>query len=268
MDESSQMEKDGSAENMPAKILLIDDNKERRDSLRGVLMSNAQFIVDAADCTNAISMLKTGNFDLILLDVTLPDKSGFPVLEFLRENHLAGKVIVITGTVELENAIKSTTPGAGDYITKPYNPRYLLMSIEHVLSDKAPTNLRLQIIKAGDFIKSTPAGELDMKASTEGLAQIADAGSDLHDYTVLIDLRDVTSRLSTANIFDLAFGLSKYGGTFRRKTAVLARPDEELKQAKLFEQVAQKQGFEVKAFTVFEDAMYWLSNITAVTEDH
>jgi DNA-binding response OmpR family regulator len=253
---------------VPAKILLIDDNKARRDSLRAILVANGQFTVNAADCSNAIPLLKTGNFDLILLDVTLPDKSGFRVLEFLRENHLAGRVIVITGTVELENEIKNTTPGAGDYITKPYNPRYLLMSIEHVLSDKSQTSLRLQIIKAGDFIKSTPEGNLDLKASTKGLAQIADAGSDLHDYTVLIDLREVTSRMSTSDIFDLAFELSKYGETFRRKTAVLARPDEELKQAKLFEEVAQKRGFDVRAFTVFEDAMYWLSNITLVTENH
>ncbi len=252
---------------MAAKILLIDDNKNRRDSLRVVLMSNAQFILEAADCSSAISLLTTESFDLILIDVTLPDKSGFRVLEFLRENHLARKVIVITGTVELENEIKSTTPGAGDYITKPYNPRYLLMSIEHVLSDKSLTSLNLQIIKAGDFIKSTPEGNLDLKASMKGLAQIAAAGADLHDYTVLIDLRDVISRLSMADTFDLALGLSKYGDTFRRKTAVLARADEDLKQARLFEEVAQKRGFDVRAFTVFEDAMYWLSNVVVVTKD-
>jgi len=253
---------------MATRILLIDDIKERRDSLRATLVSNAQFTVEAADCTDAISRLKTDNFDLILLDVTLPDKSGFRVLEFLREHHLAGKVIVITGTVELENEIKGSTPGAGDYITKPYNPRYLLMSIEHVLSDKAPSSLRLQIIKAGDFIRSTPAGELDTKGSTAGLDQIAAAGSLLHDYTVLIDLRDVISRMSMSDTFDLAYGLSKYGETFRRKTAVLARADEDMKQATLFEEVAQKRGFDVRAFTVFEDAMYWLSNITLVKENH
>jgi len=252
---------------MAAKILLIDDNKSRRGSLRLVLMSNPQFTMDAVDCSGAISLLGTVSFDLILLDVTLTEKSGFRVLTFLRENHLAGRVIVITGTVELENEIKNITPGAGDYITKPYNPKYLLMSIEHVLSDKSLTSLRLQIIKAGDFIKSTPEGNLDMKASTSGLAQIAAAGAHLHDYTVLIDLRDVISRLSMADTFDLAFGLSKYGETFRRKTAVLARADEDLKQARLFEEVAQKRGYDVKVFTVFEDAMYWLSNVVLIMEN-
>ena len=252
---------------MAAKILLIDDNKNRRDSLRLVLMSNPQFTVDAVDCSIAIPLLGTTSFDLILLDVTLPETSGFRVLTFLRENHLTGRVIVMTGTVELENEIKYTTPGAGDYITKPYNPKYLLMSIEHVLSEKSLTSLRLQIIKGGDFIKSTPEGSLDLKASNRGLAQIAASGALLHDYTVLIDLRDVVSRLSMADTFDLAIGLSKYGETFRRKTAVLARADEDLKQARLFEEVAQKRGFDVRAFTEFEDAMYWLSNVALVTED-
>jgi len=179
---------------------------------------------------------------------------------------MAGKVIVITGTVELEKEIKSSSPGAGDYIVKPYNPRYLLMSIEHVLADQSQPGHKLQIIKAGDFIKSTPTGDLDMKASTQGLAQIAAAGAHLHDYTVLIDLREVHSRLSTADIFELAYGLANYGKTFRRKTAVLARPDEDLQKAKSFEDEAQKRGFSVRTFTVFEDAMCWLSTITQPAE--
>ena len=253
---------------MAAKILLIDDDKDRRESVSEVLKSGGQLEVEAVDCVTALSLIAKDRFDLIVLDVTLPQRGGFRVLEFLRENHLAGKVVVITGTVEVENAIKTASPGAGDYLVKPYNPRYLLMSIEHVLSVQIPRDLRLQIIKAGDFIKSTPTGELDMEASTRGLAQIAAAGHDLRDVTVLIDLRDIKSRLSTADVFERGYNLVKYGETFRRKTAVLARPDEDVKQAKFFESVAQNRGFTVKAFTVFEEATSWLSTVTQLTEAH
>ena len=251
---------------MAAKILLVDENKYRRETLRTVLISNGQFDVQAVECEKAISLIAGEIFDLILLDVTLPDRSGFRVLEFLRENHLAGKVIVITGTIEVENAIKTAAPGAGDYLVKPYNPRYLLMSIEHVLSDHAPASLRLQIIKAGDFLKSNPTGELDKEASVRGLAQIAAAGAGLHDYTVLIDLRDIKSHLSISDIFDLGDNLFKYGETFRRKTALLVRADEDIKQARYFEQVSQGRGFNVRVFTVFEAAMLWLSSVTQLTE--
>jgi hypothetical protein len=73
--------------------------------------------------------------------------------------------------------------------------------------------------------------------------------------------------LSTTDIYDLASELVKYGKTFRRKTAVLARDDEDIDQAKFFENVAQNRGFNVKTFTVFEDAITWLSCITQLTED-
>jgi len=252
---------------MIAKILLIDDDKDRRDSVRVILNSSGYLVVKAADCENASSLLVSDKFDLILLDITLPDKSGFRVLQFLREKHLAGKVIVITGTVGLKNAIKSAIPVARDYVTKPYNPDYLLKSIEHILSDRSQTNFKLQIIKAGEFIKSTPTGDLDMNASKEGLAQIAATGADLQDYTVLIDLRDVKSRLSKTDIYVLATELVEFGKTFRRKTAVLARADEDFGQAAFFETVAQNRGFRVRAFTVFEDAIIWLSSITQLTED-
>jgi DNA-binding response OmpR family regulator len=253
---------------MAARILLIDDDKDRRGSVSSALRSSGGFEVEAVDCVTSLSKLANDRFDLIVLDVTLPQRGGFRVLEYLREHHLAGRVIVITGTVEVENAIKTASPGAGDYLVKPYNPRYLLMSIEHVLSSQAPENIRLQIIKAGDFIKSTPTGDLDMEASTQGLAQIAAAGADLQDYTILIDLRDIKSRLSSADVFELGYNLIKYGETFRRKTAVLARADEDVKQAKFFESVAQTRGFSVRAFTVLEDAMMWLSTVTQLTEDH
>ena len=106
-----------------------------------------------------------------------------------------------------------------------------------------------------------------MKVSKQGLAQIDAAGNELRVYTVLIDLRDVKSKLSIANIYDLASDLGEYGDTFRRKTAVLARADEDLAQATFFENAAQNRGFEVKAFTVFEEAVVWLSSITQLTGD-
>lgn len=253
---------------MPAKILLIDDDKDRRESVVSVLNSGGQFEVNSVDCETAPSLIENDRFDLIVLDVTLPQRGGFRVLEFLRDHHLAGKVIVITGTVEVENAIKTASPGAGDYLVKPYNPKYLLMSIEHVLSGQVPENLRLQIVKAGDFIRSSPTGELDMEASTQGLERIAAAGHDLRDYAVLIDLIEVRSHLSTSDVFELGYNLVQYGETFRRKTAVLSRPDADDKQVKFFETVAQTRGFSVRAFTVFEEAMTWLSTVTQLTEAH
>jgi DNA-binding response OmpR family regulator len=252
---------------MAAKILLVDDEKDRRHSVRVILTSGGYDAIEATDSENAISVLANETFDVILLDITLPDKTGFRVLRFLKENHVVSKVIVLTGKLAVENAIRSATPGAREYISKPYDPEHLLKSIGHALSDRSQTNLKLQIIEAGAFIKSTPTGDLDMMASKEGLAQIAASGEDLQDYTVLIDLRKVKSLLTTSQIYGLASELVTYGKTFRRKTAVLARDDKDFNQASFFETAAQNRGFRVRAFTVFEDALVWLSNISQPTED-
>ena len=253
---------------MAAKLLLVDDNGNRRDAVRETLRSGKSFLVEAADCATAISLLASEPWDLVLLDITLPDRSGFRVLDFIEKSHIASRVMVITGTVGVANVIHSATPGAREYITKPYDPDDLLLSVEHVLSDRAQSNLKLHIIKAGDFIQGTPTGDLDMKASEQGFAQIASLGTDLQDYTVLIDLREVKSLLSTAQIHELGSGLSKYGETFRRKTAMLVRPDKDIVQAKFFEDVAQNRGFSVRTFTVFEEAIHWLSEITRIEEAH
>jgi hypothetical protein len=141
------------------------------------------------------------------------------------------------------------------------------MSVEHILSDRAQSNLRLHIIKAGDFIEGTPTGDLDMNSSKKGFAEIATLGTDLQDYTVLIDLREVKSLLTTAQIHELGSELAQYGETFRRKTAVLTRADKDVNQAKFFENVAQNRGFSVRTFTVFEEAIHWLSEISQIDDE-
>jgi DNA-binding response OmpR family regulator len=251
---------------MPVNILLVDDSNVLGNSIREILKPRGYIIVEATNAENALSMLASQRFDLILLDITLPEKSGFQVLEFLKDKNISSSVIVITGTAALEKAIKKATMNEWDFVTKPYNPSYMLKFIDHVLAGDAKTNHRLQIIKAGEFIKSTPTGELDLTASREGLVQIAAAGAHLEGYTVMIDLREIKSHLTTSNIYQLAADLVKYADTFQRKTAILTNPDEDLAQAEFFETAARNRGFNVKAFTIFEEAISWLSDVTRLTE--
>ena len=248
---------------MAAKVLLVDGDKDLRNCVQEILKSSGYLVAEAADCQSALSLLEGERFDLILLDIALPDRSGFSILEYCQETRVASKIIVITGTVELGIEIKSASLGVQDCVTKPYDPDDLLKFIKHVLSFPSQEKLKLQIIKAADFIKSTPSGDLDVKASRQVLAQIAAAGANLHDYTVLIDLRQVKARLSTTDTFNLATELLEYGETFHRKTAVLARAEQDIDLMTFFETVAKNRGFRVKAFTDFEEAMTWLLSIAS-----
>ena len=122
-------------------------------------------------------------------------------------------------------------------------------------------NLNIQLVRQADFIRTTPTGELDMNSTKELLRTLAAAGSTGDDKPMLVDIRKTSSILKKVDVFELASSLIVYGKTFRRKTAILARDDDSFDRANFFELVAKNRGYNVNAFTSFEDAIIWLADI-------
>ena len=119
-----------------------------------------------------------------------------------------------------------------------------------------PTNIR--IIHAHDFIRAAPEGQLDLEKSHKGLMEIASASAGLADYEIILDTRKAQIEMSATDLWYLAAELSKLRGTFfRHKMAVLC-PLVEFDQAEFFALCAKNRGFQVMAFTSFEDAIEWL----------
>jgi DNA-binding NtrC family response regulator len=116
------------------KILLVDDDDDLRGFVRETLAEQGYDVTEAFDYDTAVRQLQQGVFQVILLDITLPGKSGLDVLEFVQCSRLGCAVIMLTGTSGLDLAIRSVAHGAKDYITKPCSPNYLLQSVEHALS--------------------------------------------------------------------------------------------------------------------------------------
>ena len=117
-----------------AKILLVEDDDDLRDMLQTVLVLHGYSVTAAPTGNLAMSLLGSQQFDLVLLDIILPDGNGFRVAELIRANKLPSKVIVMTGSADTENAAKGAALGVQDYIPKPFRPQNLLKSIEHALS--------------------------------------------------------------------------------------------------------------------------------------
>jgi hypothetical protein len=118
-----------------------------------------------------------------------------------------------------------------------------------------PTNIR--IIRAHEFIKATPEGQLDLQNAKELLIEIAAASGPSFDYEVLIDTRKAQAELSITDLWYLATELSTFRKAFSRKTAVLC-PSERFDYAGFFALCAQNIGFRIRAFTSFENAIEWL----------
>ncbi len=85
---------------------------------------------------DGIARLSKEKFDLAILDVMLPGKTGLEVLKFIRERHLATRVIMLAGMEGMTIAIKALKLGADDYLPKPFDAQYLLTSIRTVLKQR------------------------------------------------------------------------------------------------------------------------------------
>lgn len=121
---------------MPAKnrILVVDDEDALRTVLTGELEGEGYQVRSAADGQEAITILTGAEFDLILLDIKMPNVDGFEVLKFVKEKHPRTKVIMLTGFADLKNAIESKKLGAEDFVSKPYDLVDLLTTVERVLT--------------------------------------------------------------------------------------------------------------------------------------
>jgi DNA-binding response OmpR family regulator len=115
------------------KILFVDDDDELREIVRDQLTAAGYELDEAVDGEAAIEKLGSVEYDLVLLDITMPGATGMDVLKFIKERSLTCRVIMLTGMVGLSVAIDSMKMGADDYITKPYHMEYLLASIKRSL---------------------------------------------------------------------------------------------------------------------------------------
>ncbi|RLD09907.1 MAG: hypothetical protein DRI56_03515 [Chloroflexota bacterium] len=121
---------------MSAKILIIDDEKAVRESLKDILELENYTVTVAERGEKALEMLNEEEFDLILLDLKMPGINGVEVMHQANQLYPATKVIILTGHGSLESAIDAIRHGAEDYLLKPFKTEDILDSIARGLSEK------------------------------------------------------------------------------------------------------------------------------------
>lgn len=110
---------------MADKILIVDDDPAICKLLEKVMRSNEMEPTTVNSGMDALSILKTHTFDLILMDIMLGDMEGFEVIKRLRNQGITTPVIIISGRSEDYDSLYGLSLGADDYITKPFRPLVL-----------------------------------------------------------------------------------------------------------------------------------------------
>lgn len=113
-------------------ILVVDDHREIRDLLARYLVKNGLRVSTAAGGAEMRQHLRTGAFDLVVLDIMMPGEDGLTLCRQLRQTSEL-PVLLLTAVAEDTDRIVGLELGADDYVTKPFNPRELLARIRAIL---------------------------------------------------------------------------------------------------------------------------------------
>mgnify|MGYP001263763044 CR=1 FL=1 len=176
-------------ENNKIHILVVDDDNRIRDLLKEYLNENNYIVSTSEDSENAKIKLTQFKFDLIVLDVMMPGQNGYELTKEIKKN-IKVPIILLTARSEVENRIKGLELGADDYISKPFEPKELLLRIKNIIKKNNKINLNKKY-----FI---------------GTAQI-----DLNKMN--INLKDKTKKINSSEKDVLIEMLSNPGKTYSRE---------------------------------------------------
>lgn len=136
---------------MPAKkILVVDDEKKIVDIVKAYLEKEGYQVVVAYDGISALELAKSQSPDLIVLDLMLPEISGWDVCRQLRKNSDT-PIIMLTARDEVPDRIVGLELGADDYITKPFSPNELVSRVRAVLRRSEGKAMPKNILTAADL---------------------------------------------------------------------------------------------------------------------
>lgn len=123
-----------------ANILVVDDELGIRDLLSEILNDEGHSVELAANATQARAARNAGTFDLVLLDIWMPDTDGVSLLkEWASSGQLTMPVIMMSGHATIETAVEATRIGALSFLEKPITMQKLLKAVEHGLAKNAST---------------------------------------------------------------------------------------------------------------------------------
>lgn len=153
---------------MVYKILIVEDDKDLRESLKELFVEGGYFVKTAADGVEALRLINNNEFDLVVLDLGLPVMSGESVCLEIRKKYPDIRVVILTAKDTTPDIIHGLNLGADDYVTKPFVVDELLARVRARLRFRGDADQKLKVAdleldnstfevrRAGRLIRLTP----------------------------------------------------------------------------------------------------------------
>lgn len=173
----------------PGRLLIVDDNKVNRILLSRGVEHHGHKVDTAENGRQALEMLRSGSYDLMLLDIEMPELNGYEVLEAcLQDDELRNIPIIMTSSLdELDSVVKCVELGAEDYLNKPVNPILLRARVNASLEKKRLRDEQRKLIRT--FATKEVADELSRTGFSLGgdFVEASVMFADIRSFTTLTE---------------------------------------------------------------------------------
>ena len=187
----------------PGRLLIVDDNKVNRILLSRGVEHHGHKVETAENGKQALEMLRSGSYDLILLDIEMPEMNGYEVLEAcLQDDDLRNIPIIMTSSLdELDAVVKCVELGAEDYLNKPVNPILLRARVNASLEKKRLRDEQQKLIRT--FATKEVAEELSKTGFSLG-------GKFVNASVMFADIRSFTTLTESSSPAEIIEMLNDY----------------------------------------------------------
>ena len=165
---------------MEGHILIIDDEAALRQTMARILQRAGYEVTTAANANEGLSLISAHPFDLVYLDIRMPDMSGLELLKVLREKFPDLPVILFTAQPDLNSAVEAVRSGATDYLLKPLKPQTVLERTESILEKNWKERRKREIQRQIESLQSElnmlekGAGEEKVNSTPQQLSASSD----------------------------------------------------------------------------------------------
>ena len=201
----------------PGRLLIVDDNKVNRILLGRGLEADGHKVETAENGKQALEKLRVGSYDLVLLDIEMPEMNGYEVLErCLQDDELRNIPIIMTSSLdEIASVVKCVELGAEDYLNKPVNPILLRARVNASLEKKRLRDQQRKLIRT--FATKEVAEELLKSGFSLGGSYVTASVmfTDIRSFTTITESRSPGEIIDMLNdYFALMFeAITGHGGT-------------------------------------------------------